>query len=244
MKSHGIVIGCDQNLEYLIPVWFSFYSTHNNLPVTFVDFGVSKEMQSFCKKHFNFIELNEIFTESKDVSLENQIKWESLYSNEFWNFRSQWFKKPHACLLSPYDYSLWVDVDCLVYKNLSHLFSEIQDDVVFSIRAEGLDQIELEKSMQICFQDETTFNSGVILYSNTHPILKLWKEKSLNESHLFIGDQHALSRAIYESNSNIIPLPNAYNWSYAWKDHPEIMIHHFHGAGKILMIEKFLVFHK
>ena len=41
----------------------------------------------------------------------------------FWQCRNAWFKKPLACLQSPFKRTIWVDLDCEVRRELGELFA-------------------------------------------------------------------------------------------------------------------------
>jgi len=239
LTTQGIIIGGDSNIEYLIPIWFDVYKKTNDYPITFFDFGLSLEMKTFCKKHFDVISIDEL-NPSLDlpIHLEDQIKWELLYSSNFYHFRKSWFKKPQACSLSPYDYSIWIDLDCLVYTSLSAIFEGLNGPIL-SLREEGADQILLEQELNINLPNEITYNSGVILFSKLHPVIELWAKKSMQEAHRFIGDQHILSRILFENSFEVKVLPKEYNWSYSWGQNNQIKIHHFHGIGKKELIETY-----
>lgn len=46
----GILVGCDQNQEWLLSWWWDQYSAHNSYPVVFVDFGMSKTGVAWCNE--------------------------------------------------------------------------------------------------------------------------------------------------------------------------------------------------
>lgn len=245
MQKNGIIIGSDKNLEYLIPAWRIIYNKSNKLPVTFFDFGVSCAMKNFCKSHFNYINLEKsIEIKKSNIDLKNQSNWEEFYQNDFWDKRNGWFKKALACKHSPYELTLWIDLDCLVYKDLSLLFSMANNVPFLSLAADENSRMDLQLKLDIRNEREKIYNSGVILYSKNHPIIEEWADQCIHKNHLFIGDQHALSRVIYEKNWPIFLLPKEYNWPYHEEKKTDVVIEHFFGLGKKNLLEEILFFQK
>ncbi len=54
----GILIGCDQNQEWMLEWWWAHYSRHNCYPVAFVDFGMSQEAKKWCQSKGHWISLD------------------------------------------------------------------------------------------------------------------------------------------------------------------------------------------
>lgn len=52
----GVITGCSAKEEAFLPRWWEHFSKYNTCPVTFVDFGMSKEALTFCKAHGNLIQ--------------------------------------------------------------------------------------------------------------------------------------------------------------------------------------------
>src|SRR5689334_9119639 len=56
----GVIVGCDLYQEWLLLWWWSHYSSHNAIPVAFVDMGMSEEGALWCKERGEYIKLQEI----------------------------------------------------------------------------------------------------------------------------------------------------------------------------------------
>ena len=56
-----------------------------------------------------------------DPALVSKLENE-LMDTSFWPCRNAWFKKPLACLQSPFEISLWIDLDCEVTGPLDVLY--------------------------------------------------------------------------------------------------------------------------
>lgn len=223
----GIIIGCDKAQEWLLPWWWQHYSKHNTHPVAFVDFGMSETAKKWSQKNGIYLFLPQL-PEKQSIEIPEHVKieWEARYG-ELWPFRSAWFKKPQACLHSPFTKSFWIDLDCQVKADLSPLFHLLS----FGI------EITLAKDL-LPTHKESYFNSGIVGFTQNAPVLHRWAKLSLEHPDLFPGDQEALSKAIYLEPTAYLELPSIYNWSWSLPNNPEAKIIHFHGGqGKLHLIE-------
>jgi len=41
-SGNGLITGCDETHEWMLPTWWKHYSKRNSSPVSFIDFGMSK----------------------------------------------------------------------------------------------------------------------------------------------------------------------------------------------------------
>jgi hypothetical protein len=101
MMSHGVVTNADQSTEWRMPWWWHHYSQHCDLPVAFADFGMSRKMKRWCKKH------GEVYDVTDNIRLKN------------------WFKKPSAIRRAPFEEVLMLDNDCEVRKPIDNLFGYV-----------------------------------------------------------------------------------------------------------------------
>src|SRR5579862_7309437 len=124
-QKNGIIVGTDLTQEWLLPWWWKHYSAFNAYPVAFVDFGMSDPVKDWCRERGELISLfvADVFVaerEEIDPALVKQM--EEACGKEFWPSRHAWFKKPLACLQSPFVKSLWIDLDCEIRGQLDPLF--------------------------------------------------------------------------------------------------------------------------
>lgn len=221
----GVVIGADASAESLIPWWWERYSSHCKLPVSIVDFGMSHKQAAWCRKRMEVIPFTaeHLQIEPKNkISKEYQKLWKKQYRGPIWTSREAWFKKPGACLLSPYDLSLWIDLDCEVCGPLDSLFAEWDEAVELAICKE-------------VFRSDlpVAYNSGVILFQKGAPFLTKWNELCHSQNGTLMGDQDVLLQILLEGTTSFKELPTRYNWLMLGGVQPGIVIAHWaSGWGK------------
>lgn len=243
MEDYGIIVGCDKNQEWLLPWWWENYHQHNTKPVAFFDFGMSEESQQFCKERGLYFLVEEKNTHQEDLELippEIHFTWRIIYGEEtLKNSRSAWFKKPFAAINSPFSIGLWIDLDCHILRCLDPIFSHLQEDDEISMRYEHECSTVFDHLLQNSYFDEHLYNSGVILFRKNSRAIRDWVEVIKNSKEKFIGDEHAISRAIYQNLLPVKLLPEIYNDMRLMEDYPETYIVHYAGVhGKKLIKEK------
>jgi hypothetical protein len=83
------------------------------------------------------------------------------------------------------------------------------------------------------------YNSGVIAFDKTSPLLKEWADRCITENAQFYGDQDVFSSLVHEKGAQIDELPPIYNWSRRNHQKDDIVIHHWHGPpGKAIIRRK------
>lgn len=215
--TEGIIVGSDQTQEWLLSWWWENYRRHNHYPVAFFDFGLSLQKKQWCLERGLLISLPiaDIFVKDKeDVPLALIHKWENRYGENFWNARKVWFKKPLACLRSPFQKTVWLDLDCEVLGPLQFLFQVCAHPSGIAL---AKDQIA------------PTYNSGVIAFQRGAPVIKEWESQSLEKTDAFRGDQDLLSHIISDQNLSICELPSIYNWNVGYGINAHTVICHWLG---------------
>jgi len=216
----GILVGSDQTQEWLLPWWWENYSCHNQHSVAFVDFGMSFEKKAWCREHGELIALRVIdfAAEAAEITPSLVKDWENQFGKSFWLSRGAWFKKPLACVQSPFDRTIWVDLDCEIRGPLNPLFALAEHSSGIALAKD----LEEQKPYQI-------YNSGVIVFQRNIPLLHTWAQESFRQNHLFRGDQELLSFLIAEQKLPIAEVPLLYNWSRCRGDEPKAVVRHWHG---------------
>jgi hypothetical protein len=221
-EDRGVVVGSDLTQEWLLPWWWENYRRHNQYPVSFVNFGLSEEKKKWCQERGELIPLYvaDIFVQEKEELAPCLIKeWEAGFGNRFWDSRKAWFKKPLACLASPYRQSIWIDLDCEIRGSLEPLFD-------FAKHPSGLALTEERPDGPTPI---ATYNSGVIVFQRGIELIEEWADASFERNGDFRGDQELLSQLIADKGIFIGQLPSEYNWSRYYGDAPEALIYHWHG---------------
>lgn len=204
-QGQGVLVAADERAEWLLPWWWSRYTCHNSYPVCFIDFGMSRFGKSFCETKGEIIPF--------DITIPSSINqcedWEAIYGKTLWQSRTSWLKKPFAMMRTPFERTLWLDLDCEILTSLSPLF-DLKGG--FCIAHETPGAIRLEKERKIIYEDEELYNSGVIVYKHGSPIFPAWAKKILEQTDIFWGDQNALARVIYEQKFPVEVIDEAFNW--------------------------------
>ncbi len=218
-KSHGILVASDKNQEWLLKWWWKRYIRHNNHPVAFVDFGMTHEMAEWCKEKGSLIPFSYSIKVSSHKKILNETQ--SIYGKEIINTRNFWFKKPLAFTLTPFEKTIWLDLDCEVLGSLAPLFA--------------YKNIALAKEIT----NLSLYNSGVIVYKKNSSLIKKWAKESEKASEHFIGDQELLSFLIHTKKIKVDELPPEYNWRMCKGININAQIIHWVGIWGKEIIKKF-----
>lgn len=220
-EEDGILVGSDWNQEWLLPYWWENYQKYNRYPVAFVDFGMSQEKKKWCCERGEYISLQvgNVFVKEKDeVQEEIAARWERLGGGNVWSHRHVWFKKPLACLQSPFRNTVWIDLDCEILGSLKTVFEACTHPSGIAIAK--------HRSAQSSYP---TYNSGVIAFQRNLPLIEMWAHQAFARTDAFCGDQDLLSRIVFEQKIDICELPCIYNWHIGFGDNPEAIINHWLG---------------
>jgi hypothetical protein len=217
----GILIGSDSKTEWLLPWWWKYYSLYNDFPVAFADFGMSSKMRSWCKKRGEVIDLKcpkEFTSQKKSLPKNVAHAWQSIYKGDVWQAREAWFKKPLACLQTPFDMTVWMDTDCEVCGSLKPLFEEWEEGIELAL-------VRDERSVE-----EHNYSSGVMLFQKNVPIIQAWAELCLTSNQKYMGDQNALTDLLLTKKFSFKELSPIYNWIMFQGYNVSVVVAHW-GAG-------------
>ena len=246
----GLLVAASVEQEWMLPWWWYNYSLHNQYPVSFVDFGLSEKGKEWCREKGELISCLDI--PDSFVAQEAQItrpllkKWKKNFG-ACPSFRKFWFKKPLAMLRSPYQKTIWLDLDCEIRCSLNPLFKKLlkTDKTEKNKKTEiGLCRVSTvvqknHRQLKLLKSKELVYNSGLILFFNGSSIIHEWALRALDSSHLFFGDQDLLSYLIFKHKYQVLDLPEIYNWLHYQTYNPEVKILHYGGTiGKDLIHKK------
>lgn len=214
----GILIGSDRHTEWLLPWWWKYYSKYNDFPVGIADFGMTPKMLKWCQKKAQVFSLKHSDFVQRKTTLSKNLaeEWQTNYKGDVWQAREAWFKKPFACLETPFDLTLWLDIDCEVCEPLVTVF----------------DHLEKGTELALVREEAGDYNSGVLLFQKNAPFLKKWAQLCLNHNDKYMGDQNALTDLILQKKIRIKELEAKYNWQMVKGYHDSIVIAHWCAWGK------------
>lgn len=196
---NGILVGADESQEWLLPWWWKNYRAENAFPVAFADFGMSEKAKAWCRERGALLDIEHLRVAAKEeINPLLVAEWEKTLS-PFWHLRGAWFKKPLAFLKTPFEKTIWLDLDCEVLGSLAPLYDYV-DSVEMALAPVRDPEV---------VREFVTYNSGVVVFKKNAPILKKWAEQ---ESGRFLGDQDALSEVIFKERCGVAELPEIYNW--------------------------------
>ncbi len=229
--SQGILVGADHQIEWMLEWWWVHYKKFNSLPVAFIDFGMSQAGIEWCKERgivIPFTLSNDYLTPKSKIDPLLQITWESIFlTREFWNLRIIWFKKPFAMTLTPFQETLWLDLDCEIRGNVSPLLSLCHD-------ANGIAMALEPPFSTIAFQEkglilphEKIYNAGVVVYKQDSSALKLWCEEIIINNANHAGDSDLFTSLLRRYDLTISEIPQIYNWRMAQGENPQARIVHW-----------------
>ena len=246
----GIIVGSDKNQEWLLPWWWENYSKHNHLPVVFFDYGLSEEAKIFCKAKGTLLPIKDDFdVDISKTPIEYKNFWQVFNGKTCMQLaRPSWFKKPAACLNTPFDLTLWIDLDCEIRGNIEPVFSFLRDTGDICIRKFVCDKDLIDLGIDVKLlnlfkpeikEGEIIYNSGVMVFRKNAPIIRNWYNLCKKDGNLFHGDDEALSRVIYEKLHSIDPLPLEFHVLHDAEEDAFTIVRHYYGMeGKLSIIEK------
>lgn len=217
----GIIVGCDVNQEWLLPWFWRHYTKENSIPITFMNFGMSDEGVRWCQQRGTVLPIN-VITKDEMRSMARDL-WEIAYgAATLQRLRDAWFKKPYAFLSSPFEVTLWLDLDCEVKTNIEPLFSLLPKDAEIGM-------VKEERLILFSPAGLNSYNTGVVLFRKKAPILSRFLEFSKLYRDEYLGDQEILSLAIEHDQPKMIQLPCIYNWDPKQGERSDAAIYHYMG---------------
>ncbi|NGX50913.1 MAG: hypothetical protein K1060chlam2_00765 [Chlamydiae bacterium] len=223
----GIVIAADENQEWFLKWWWNHYSKENSYPVTFFDIGMSKSARIWCesKGEVRTFTFPDGWIKDRSQIDPKQIEeWEERYQGKLWEGRKQWFCKPYILLQSPYQRTIWTDLDCEVRRPLHELFNYCNEADGFSI-------------LKLQLEDSNLYSAGVIVSRRYSPVVKKWAEDIYNDNEKHFGDENILIETLNREKFNITPYSLLYNWPTIIPQNVETVIrHHIGGYGKTCIL--------
>jgi len=184
-NSFGFITGCDSKQEWMLEWWLNTFRKWNNYPVAFADFGMSYKAREWCKSKGKLIDVTDI------------------------NYRD-WFRKPFAMIRSPFYYSVWLDLDCEVRRNLLPLldyakkgFGATHDVAKCKVTIQSVQKHKLT---------QTGVNSGLVTFTKGNKILEEWVRLTPVLMATERGDQEVLHTLQETRKDEITIIPKLFMW--------------------------------
>ncbi len=231
-KEKGVLVGADCHQEWLLPWWWERYSELKNaFPVAFIDFGMTDSAKQWCAARGEIIPFSFDFslTIPEEVYLNALQNWEKLRNSSLWKkaygpslatMNPYGFKKLQACLFSPYQNSVWLDLDCEILRPIDYLFSQCSAHAEISLCRD----FKMEHLREGKF-----YNTGVIAFRHGSHIMQKWAEISTRRCGCFWREDLILSTFSKKCNFSINELPSIYNWHIYLGLNMNAVIYHWSG---------------
>lgn len=237
LQCDGVIVGCDSAYEWMLPWWWVHYRLQNDYPVTFIDFGdMSENAKDWCRAKGQLLTLDipvdEFLTSKDNVCHTIKPSWEIDEGSDVWVARHKWFKKPFACLQSPYQRTVWIDLDCQVRRPIKEVFDYCNIGTGISLAREIPEVIAHHARKGRIHQDEIEYNSGVIVFKHGIPLIEEWARRCVEMNDHLRGDQEVMSRLLYDKKVKFIPLLPEYNVRWHAGLSMDDVIIHWLGTGK------------
>ena len=233
LKKEGILTGCDDKQEWMLKWWWKNYSKQNTFPVTFFDFGMSKSARLWCENRGSVIPLH---LSDSIIADKSQVTrpWSITTTDFAWSKRKAWFSKPLSLLKTPYQKTVWLDIDCRVKGNLESLFAFCEKAEGLALGREIPARATSEKAAGLVPDQGICYNTGVIAFMHRSPLIENWARHAFFNNQEALGDQDLLSRLLFEGHHTPYELPSIYNRIHPEPDTSDVLIyHHASLAGKM-----------
>ncbi len=233
--NQGVIVGVNSNQEWLLPWWLMNFQVHNVLPITFINFGdMTEKAIEWCRLRGNLIDLKmeeNLIAPKESVDVDLATMWESMHP-EVWKMREGWFKKPFAMLLSPYERTIWLDVDCQVRGSIETIFSQCENDAGICLAPEADYSQVINFNRKMILPGQLMLNSGVVVYKRGSKAIQEWAHQVHENTHLHFGDQQLLVNILYTHGMGFTYLSREYNWIAESGANPDAVIFHWSGRYK------------
>lgn len=232
--SEGIIVGCDWKMQTMIPWWWKHYRKHNNLPVAFIDFGLSGTMHKYCKTKGRVINLwIPKYLLKNRYPIPNTLKKE-ISPKELRRLkleRATYFHKPFAMLKTPFKKTVWIDLDCQINGSIAPLFHFCGHEIALTPMSPYKHQNPTQSKKNT--EKRVIYNSGVVCYQKGDPTISQWAAESVCRPEWYYGDQDVLNELIWDEKVKVKSVPNRYNWIVKeWGQNPNAEVIHYAGLGR------------
>jgi len=226
----GVLSGCEQSHEWLLPWFFERFRTYNpDCPLAFADFGMTPKGKEWCRERGILVAVPELPAPVFSSIFFEGEEWidRKLESAPLSLPQRIIFRKPLALSQSPFQRTLWLDLDCQVRGSLTSLLSfplgPSKLAVPFSssfVEMKNLTQNRIFVFPKCC--------TGIVLTSRDSPLLEKWAFFSRSPL-AFQTDEGSLCFAAERSQMLLTMLPHLFHWPVVWGVNDNALIYHWLG---------------
>ena len=195
----------------MIPWWFSSIRRFSSLPIHIIDIDLPDQRRAWCDKYGigrTLFSLNKSPAQKQEIDEALAKLWESNYLGNVWQNREVWFAKPEVLQKTPFQKTLFLDLDCEVKGPIDSL---LELPASFAI-CKNPDFVQEEAILnQLIRPGESIYNSGVILYERGHPLIDQWANLSYETANQHMGDEDILSLILNKTSTPFDLIPEAFN---------------------------------
>ena len=208
----GVLTGCDESYEWMLKWFWKHYSKTNTLPITFLDFGISKSARIWCEKRMHVIPCRVSGTLEKDtLSFPLPNQWPKERRELRLRQRKFWFTKICSLLKTPYSRSLWIDIDCKFLEKINDIFdlSDNPHGIALSIDPTAL---LAWKEYGLLKPNAKGYLAGFILFKRNSSLIEKWVLGCQRKYSLEYSEQSLINSIIEEEGLDIPLVPKKYHW--------------------------------
>lgn len=145
------------------------------------------------------------------------------------NRRHIWFTKAFSLFQTPYDKTIWIDLDCEVKKSVQPLFDFCENTSGFAITYDVDHTTKEWKDDGLLSPDAEGHQVGVFSFKRKSPVLNKWIQSCYDNHHQELSEQTCLNHVLKKENFDITIFSKKYNWVYLDNSHPDATILHYAG---------------
>ena len=231
VESVGVLVGSDQSQEWLLDWFYHSFRKYNPVcPIAFADFGMSEKGKRWCEAKGERFQIPKIpILQRAGLAFEGE-RWEEwkLDKSRLTIESPAYFRKPAAILQSPFERTLWLDLDCQILGNLNALLSlPLAEGRLAAAPCGSFCYIKNLSRELVC--RVAKYNTGVILTEKKSPLLEQWASL-IDGTIAFCTDEGSLSFLADRGRTPITKLNHVYNWPvYVWGENAGALIYHWLG---------------
>ncbi len=228
-EKEGVLVAFDRAMQPLILWWYNTLRKYSAKPVAFINLGgICENVKNWCKNNGYYYDNEKFVAHFKKIKIPTKYtnKWADLISGDVALVRPYWFTKPIAMMHTPFEKTLYLDIDCELKSPTDEIFSYLNGNEIALCK----DISEFTYFNSNKDQNKILFNSGVIVYKSKSKIVEKWAKMSYEYNHDFLGDQDLLSHIIYKYKYKPKILPIHWNWHAITKENDEAKILHYTGG--------------